>query len=81
MILNKYIFESKDVRKANHLWTLISQFKFDNKKQIIEHQFIESKNKERNKVFVKCNEYTYLIIQEFINTNFHNRGYYLKLMY
>lgn len=75
-ILNNYIFESND--KANHFSTVISEFKFYNRKRIIEHQFIEAKDIELNKVFVKCEENTYLEIQEYLKTKFGERGYYLK---
>ncbi|MBI2281657.1 MAG: hypothetical protein HYU68_13360 [Bacteroidetes bacterium] len=79
--LNNYIFESNDKDKANHLWTVISEFKFLNKKTIIEHQFVEANNSEINKVIVKCEETTFLKIQDFFKTKFEERGYYLKQIY
>ena len=78
MVTNKYTFESKNVDIANHFWTVISQFKFENKEQVIEHRFIEDKDEEFNKVFIKCNEDTYLKIQDYIKNKFNDRGYYLK---
>lgn len=77
-ILNNYIFESNDIGKANHLWTVISEFKFLNKKTIIEHQFIEDTNSDNNKVIVKCEESTFLKIQDFLTNKFEEREYYLK---